>query len=78
MKAISIDGTWAYLGTGNFDALSLHRNREMGLGIGGGPVIQELDECIFKHDLRPEWEITCPVHVGPCDRLSELLVSFCL
>ena len=78
MKAISIDGCWAYLGTGNFDALSLHRNRELGLAIGSGPVLEEIDERVFRCDFRPDWEMTAPVHVCPRDRLSELLVSFCL
>ena len=35
VKAMSADGTWAYLGTGNFDELSLRNNREVGLSIAG-------------------------------------------
>jgi cardiolipin synthase len=78
VKAASVDGLWAYLGTGNFDALSLHRNLELGLAIGGGPVLKELDERLFLPDFQPEWELTSPLPVGVRDRLSEMLVSFCL
>ena len=33
VKAMSADGAWAYLGTGNFDELSLRNNREVGLSV---------------------------------------------
>ncbi len=78
VKAMSVDGSWAYLGTGNFDALSLHRNREMGLAIGAGPVVEELEQRLFQEDFRPEWELTCPVPTQPGDKFCEFLASFCL
>ena len=37
VKATTVDGLWAYLGTGNFDALSLRHNRELGLAVGRRP-----------------------------------------
>jgi cardiolipin synthase len=77
VKAMVVDGCWAYLGTGNFDALSLHRNRELGLAIGAGPVIQEVEQ-LFVEDFLPEKEVTCPVPTQPGDRLCEFLASFCL
>lgn len=78
VKAMSVDGSWAYLGTGNFDALSLHRNRELGLAIGAGPILEELEQRLFLQDFRPEYEVTCPLPTRPGDRLCELLASFCL
>lgn len=78
VKAMSVDSSWAYLGTGNFDALSLHRNRELGLAIGAGPVVEELEHRLFLQDFCPEYELTCPVPTCPGDRLAELLASFCL
>jgi cardiolipin synthase len=77
-KAASVDGRWAYLGTGNFDSLSLRRNRELGLAVGPGPVVRELEERLFGADLRPEWELTAPLPTGPCDYLDELLASLFL
>ena len=35
VKAMSADGVWAYIGTGNFDELSLRNNREVGLSVTG-------------------------------------------
>jgi phosphatidylserine/phosphatidylglycerophosphate/cardiolipin synthase-like enzyme len=33
MKVAPVDGYWAYLGTGNFDPLSLRHHNELGLTI---------------------------------------------
>jgi cardiolipin synthase len=77
-KTAVVDGRWAYVGTGNFDALSLRRNHELGLSIGDGPVIRELEEGLFGADMRPEWELTERLSVGPADYLSELLADLFL
>lgn len=77
-KAATVDGCWAYLGTGNFDALSLRHNRELGLAIGAGPVIGELEEKLFLPDFRPEWELTGPLPLCAKDYAWELLANFCL
>ena len=44
IKAMAVDGVWAYTGTGNFDNLSLRHNRELGLAVFDGPAIRELEE----------------------------------
>jgi cardiolipin synthase A/B len=75
VKALAVDGVWAYTGTGNFDALSLRHNRELGLAVCDGPVIRELEERVFEAAFRPEWEQTRPVPVGPRDYLAELIAG---
>lgn len=51
VKAMSVDGTWAYLGTGNFDELSLRNNREVGLGVRSPAVVEALDGSVFGPDM---------------------------
>jgi len=36
VKAVAVDGVWAYVGTGNLDPLSLRHNFELGLAISEG------------------------------------------
>jgi hypothetical protein len=69
------DGVWAYTGTGNFDNLSLRHNRELGLAINEGPVIEEIEQRLFQADMQDEWELTEPLPVGPLDYLAEFLAS---
>jgi cardiolipin synthase len=78
VKAVTVDGCWAYIGTGNFDPLSLRHNRELGLSVSGCPLIRQLEECLFLPDQRPEWEMTQPVPVCFGDYLAELVTSLCL
>ena len=75
VKAVAVDGVWAYTGTGNFDTLSLRHNREMGLAISAGPVIQELEERVFRPDFCPEWELTEPLPLSPLDYFYEMLAA---
>lgn len=77
-KALAVDGCWAYTGTGNLDPLSLRHNREVGLALEAGPVLQELQERFFATALRPDWEMhgLLPVSLG--DYLYEWLASWCL
>jgi cardiolipin synthase len=77
-KTTVIDGVWAYLGTGNFDRLSLRHNRELGLAIGYGPMIQELEERVFMVDFNPEWEVKEPLPVTCRDYLRALIASLLL
>ncbi len=77
VKAAAVDGCWAYIGTGNFDPLSLRRNRELGLSVGPGPVVAEIEERIFHADFRPEWEVKEPLSISPRDWFSEVVSSFC-
>lgn len=74
-KAATIDGVWAYVGTGNFDSLSLLRNCEIGLDISGGPIIGEIEKTMFQKDFRPEWELKHPMPVRILDHLSEIITS---
>jgi cardiolipin synthase len=77
-KAAVVDGGWAYLGTGNFDPLSLRRNLELGVALGESPVVAELERVLFAQDFRPEWELQEPLPLTWADYASELLASFCL
>jgi cardiolipin synthase len=75
VKATSVDGEWAYLGTGNFDPLSLRHNWELGVAVGEGAVIAELEERVFEADFRPEWEVCEPLELCPLDFVFEMLAS---
>jgi cardiolipin synthase len=77
-KAAAVDGCWAYVGTANFDALSLRHNHELGLVIGAGPVIQDLEERQFESAFCPAWELTAPLPVGLGDYVCEWLASWWL
>jgi phosphatidylserine/phosphatidylglycerophosphate/cardiolipin synthase-like enzyme len=57
VKAMSADGTWAYLGTGNFDELSLRNNREVGLSISGAGAVRQVDETLFLPDMAASEEL---------------------
>jgi cardiolipin synthase len=74
-KAAVIDSRQAYLGTGNFDTLSLRRNYELGLLVGAGPVLNDIEEQVFEPDLRPDWEVQGPFSVTPSEYLDELLAA---
>jgi cardiolipin synthase len=78
IKAASVDGCWAYLGTGNFDALSFRHNREMAVAVSGGTLITELEERVFAADFRPEWELHEPLPLTWHDYFSELVASLAL
>jgi cardiolipin synthase A/B len=78
VKAASVDGCWAYLGTGNFDALSFRHNREMALAVSGGALVAELEERLFRKDFRAEWELHQPVPITLHDYFAELLASLAL
>ena len=67
-----------YIGTGNFDTLSLRRNRELGVIVEKGPLIDEVADRIFRPDFRPEWEVREPLPLAPGDPLLEVLASWFL
>jgi cardiolipin synthase len=77
-KAAVVDGCWAYLGSGNFDPLSLRRNLEMGITISDCPLVEEVEQAVFEPDLRPEWEVKEPVPASATDYVCELFAAFCL
>ncbi len=61
VKAMSVDGTLAYLGTGNFDELSLRNNREVSLTVRGEPLIREIDAGLFFRDMAASEELRDPL-----------------
>jgi cardiolipin synthase len=75
VKAMSVDGLWAYFGTGNFDPLSLRHNRELGLAVSHGALVDELETRLFLPDFRPEWEARQPVPWTAGEFVAELVVS---
>ena len=77
-KAASVDGCWAYLGTGNFDALSLRHNRELGVAVGAGPLPAQLEAALFLPDFRPEWELIAPLPLTVLDHFAEALAGLFL
>jgi cardiolipin synthase len=77
-KILTVDGCWAYLGTGNLDPLSLRHNHEIGLAIAAGPVIEALEEGFLRPSFRPEWELREPLPASAGDYLCELVAAFCL
>jgi len=77
-KSALVDGCWAYLGSGNFDLLSLRRNHEIGLVFGPSPFIADLEETLYRPDFNPEWELRCPLPVTIQDYAYELLADFFL
>jgi len=78
VKAVAVDGVWAYLGTGNLDPLSLRHNHELGFSITGRQVIVDLEQRLFLPDMRPEREMHEPLHMSFQDWLSEWAASICL
>jgi cardiolipin synthase len=77
-KAATADSSWAYVGTGNFDPLSLRRNRELGVVLLGGPVLTEVEEKVFQPDFRPEWEVHEPLPLSASDYAWEWLSTWFL
>jgi cardiolipin synthase len=78
VKAAAVDGCWAYIGTGNFDPLSLRWNRELGLTIQQSPLVGEIETRLFDPDFRPEWELRQPLPVSIGDYLGEMLSNLVL
>jgi cardiolipin synthase len=75
VKAMAVDGVWAYTGTGNFDNLSLRHNREAGVAVSDGPFLPEFEDRLFQADFNPEWELTAPLTVSPLDYLAEFIAT---
>ena len=73
VKAMSVDGTLAYIGTGNFDASSACGTTErVALTVRGQELIRELDENLFLRDMAVPGELQpcCrgPVEASCCNR----------
>lgn len=78
VKALSVDGLWAYLGTGNFDHLSLRHNYEFGVAISHGPLVEELETDLFEADFQPEWEVWQPLPWKCGEYLAEAIANLIL
>jgi cardiolipin synthase A/B len=78
VKAAAVDGCWAYAGTGNFDPLSMRHDRELGVAVGAGPAIAELEERLFLPAFRDEWELKEPLPISAHDRALDLLAGLFL
>ena len=61
VKALSVDGVWAYIGTGNFDELSLRNNREAGLAVGTPSAVDALDRALFHPDMAASQRLEGPL-----------------
>ncbi len=77
-KAALVDGCWGYLGSGNFDLLSLHRNHELGVVFGPGPILEEINQVLFQPDFNPDWELHAPLPLTAADYAYEMLAAFFL
>lgn len=75
VKALSVDGVWAYLGTGNFDALSMRSDHEVGFAIGGGTFVREIEDRLQLPEFQTEREVIHPLSVKWSDYLAEFIVS---
>ncbi|HWE39647.1 MAG TPA: phosphatidylserine/phosphatidylglycerophosphate/cardiolipin synthase family protein [Isosphaeraceae bacterium] len=65
VKAMSVDGAWAYFGTGNFDELSLRNNREVSLTTTTPSLVAELDRVLFAADAAASERLTAPLPPPP-------------
>ncbi len=61
VKAMSVDGTLAYIGTANFDDLSLRNNREVALTVHGPDLIRQIDEGLFLRDMADSEKLRAPL-----------------
>lgn len=50
IKAMTVDGVWSYVGSGNFDELSLRNNREVGLTVWDPQFANVLETRLFLPD----------------------------
>jgi cardiolipin synthase len=57
VKAMSVDGDFAYIGTGNFDELSLRNNREVSLTVRGAGLVGEIERGLFLRDMAVSEEL---------------------
>lgn len=77
LKAGLIDNSWGYIGTGNFDALSLRRNQEVGLIVGLGPLLVDLEQMLATAACSAN-ELHEPLPTTCSDYLWEWFAGLCL
>jgi cardiolipin synthase A/B len=78
VKAVTVDGVWAYIGTGNFDALSFRHNVELGVALSRGSAIDALEQHLFSPDMAPTTEMKSPFPFSFYDWFCEWVASICL
>jgi cardiolipin synthase len=57
VKAMAVDGAMIYIGTGNFDDLSLRNNRELSLTVRGPEIVRQIEEGLFLRDMAVSEEL---------------------
>ncbi len=57
VKAMAVDGTMIYMGTGNFDDLSLRNNRELSLTVRGPEIVPQIESGLFLRDMAASEEL---------------------
>ncbi len=57
VKAMAVDGTLVYIGTGNYDDLSLRNNRELSLTVRGPELVPEIEKDLFLRDIAVSEEL---------------------
>jgi cardiolipin synthase len=57
VKAMVVDGTMVYMGTGNYDDLSLRNNRELSMTVRGPEIVQQIEEGLFLRDMAVSEEL---------------------
>jgi cardiolipin synthase len=57
VKAMAVDGKMVYMGTGNYDNLSLRNNRELALTVRGPEIVRQIEEGLFLHDMAVSEEL---------------------
>ena len=74
VKGAIYDG-WACLGSANFDALSLHVNRELNIATSHPPAVEELLQRVFLADMAKSVELTEPFPREWWDFLTGLIAD---
>jgi cardiolipin synthase len=57
VKAMAVDGRMIYMGTGNYDDLSLRNNRELSLTVRGPQIVPQIEEGLFLRDMAVSEEL---------------------
>jgi cardiolipin synthase A/B len=70
VKAAIFDG-WAFLGSANFNKLSLRRNFETNIATSDARLVEELKRDLFERDFTDSTELFQPVALGSGDRFAE-------
>ncbi len=67
-KFLSVDNTWAYVGSQNMDNQAWAFSREVGVGVDDATQVQRLEAAIFAAD----WNNSIPAQIQPADEKKPL------